>query len=126
LPRDKQSFANNELDALIGSACDDGNDETIFDQIQSGCSCAGVIPAENSDCQSATIVGVGIYETTGPVSGSGASNLCGSAGSDAVWFEFIAEDDGLIEINSSNDEGVNTNLSVYSGCEGICLGSNDN
>ena len=111
---------------VLGSMCDDEDDTTFNDVIVEDCVCAGILPADNIDCESAQVVNTGLYTTVGPVTGIGASNLCGSNGVNAVWYLFVAEEDGILEISSSNSNGINTNLSIYDDCNGSCLGSNDN
>lgn len=117
---------DDSLFEILGGPCDDGDANTINDMIVAGCECQGSFPAANTTCENALAVTLGTYGSEGVISGGGASDACGSFAENAIWYSYIATQNALISISSSNQDGVNTNLSVFTDCGGVCIGNNDN
>ncbi len=117
--------APNDVAIFPGASCDDGDTATLNDQIQNDCSCSGVIPDPNVSCSTAQIIGIGIHQTNGPLVGNGASNICFDGASNAVWYQFNANANGVLRVSSAMSP-IDTRLSIYNSCPPVnCLGSND-
>ncbi len=102
----------------IGNACDDGNPNTINDQVSSNCECEGHLP--NDDCSGAIALECGqpISGDTFDATASGVDTECGynSPYGYDVWYSFVADGTSnytvLVSTTSPNWDGV---LFLYSG-----------
>ena len=77
-------------------------------------------------CAEAVVVTPGIYSDAAITIGSGSATQAG--GIDAMWYSYVAEGDGTININScaSDPVGIDTRLYVYTdGCDTLTLIAND-
>jgi len=115
---------------FLGASCDDGDDETVSDMLQTDCSCAGIIAQGGDACETAEEVFIGISSVATLDNGiGGASNVCFTqGGTNATWFYWEAPSDGQVTIDSSIDpDHVDTRVSLYSGdCDNLnCVGFDD-
>ncbi len=89
-------------------------------------------PVENFVCEDAINVDLGTTNVEDGIDNTegGASNVCLSGATDAVWYKYTASNSGDLTISSdlAGSAGVDTRVSVYNDdCSALtCLGSDDN
>ncbi|MGJ8592369.1 MAG: T9SS type A sorting domain-containing protein [Aquaticitalea sp.] len=89
-------------------------------------------PLENFSCEEAVNVRLGITNVEDGIinNSAGASNICFSGATDAIWYKYTAGNSGTLTISSdlAGSAGVDTRVSVYNDdCNAlVCIGSDDN
>ncbi len=89
------------------------------------------VNVENFGCADALPIGLGITNADGPSNTEGgASNICLTGATDAVWYKYTASNSGDLTITSdlASNTGVDTRVSVYNNdCNAlVCIASDDN
>lgn len=98
--------------------------------------CEGLASGPNDDCENAIPVSLGTIEGSLDGATNDEDADCGSSSaSPDVWYRFLAQNDGTLNVSTcgtndlgGQDLGIDTVLSVYSGCPGdltTLLGCND-
>ncbi|MGO3285296.1 T9SS type A sorting domain-containing protein [Mesonia sp.] len=87
--------------AQPGTACDDGDSNTVNDTYDENCNCAGIVPGPGADCSNAIAVvcnaGPETYTSVGSVATNTTDCFLGNSG---LWFSFVGTG-GDITVNSS-------------------------
>lgn len=86
------SFDCPELEANIGSACDDGNANTMNDILNADCECVGIPVAVNNEACDATALACGDIVNQSLIGASSSmTDTCYGSGTADVWFTFTTD-----------------------------------
>jgi hypothetical protein len=125
-----------DLGGNIGDACSDGDINTINDEIQEGCTCAGTaLPVPPNDlCSNAEVVslnlpggcpGNAVSGTTVGSSSEGDSNSCEFDNPD-VFYQFSSGDFSSVLVGLQAVTATDLVLNVSDNCQGIASSCNYN
>src|SRR5699024_8438814 len=108
------------LEANIGDACDDGDDNTVNDTINEDCECVGIPAVSNDVACSATPITCGdeIHQSLIGASASITDDCFGSGSAD-VWFSFTTDGSQEVTVAETSSFDAIVQLFVGDDCENL-------
>ncbi len=104
-----------DLGLNIGSACDDGDPNTVNDAVTANCVCVGDPIPVNDLCSDAIVLSCSDY-VVGTNVGASLNTGCDGDDRQTVWYSYTPESAGTVTLTTCNPEtNFDTDLNVYTG-----------